>query len=201
MWWRSTANKYGVLTDTGRCVGYVREDHSVTIDCPGRPLSHRWLSNSVIYPFYTKKRYICSNSSMGFSSVFYLLWTKNRGAGFKSNLRRLSVFFWNTFSEFISTQQPRKNNLRVGRYGINIILKWSTETYMYNHWEPQLSDFVPLNNDYLVTFWWDLIKLVARAIEVSNGACKDKLGRSPRSHSWSFFILKYYAGDSGIHMI
>ena len=59
--WCSTANRYGVLTD--RCVCYVLEDHSVTVD---------WLAHWFI-PYKRTIEVRASNSSPGCSSAVCLL--------------------------------------------------------------------------------------------------------------------------------
>ena len=59
-------------------------------------------------------------------------------------------------------------------------------SYLYAHWVPPLSDFVPLRKDQHPL--WAHIKPVVRAIEVSYIACKYEFRRNPRSHSWRFFI-------------
>ena len=84
VWWCWTANRYGVLTD--RCVCYVLEDHSVTVD---------WVAQWFILCKPTKEVRALKNTWVAQWWVRY-----KRTTEFKSHRSRSSVFlkyiFWNS---------------------------------------------------------------------------------------------------------
>ena len=113
-----TKNRYRVLTE--RCVCYVLEDYSVTVD---------WVAQWIIL-YKRPKEARVSNSSQTWlsSSVVYPSQMNNRSLGFKSHWSSsLVFFFWNAFfwnSSPHNSQALSKTHQRIGRHPSFIMLKW-----------------------------------------------------------------------------
>ena len=113
VWWCSTANGYGVLTDG--CVCYAREECSVTVD---------WVAQWFI-PYKRTNEGRASNSSQAdWVAQWFIRYKRPTDRASNPTEVALQIFFLNAFSWNSSRhdrQAPSKSNDKIGRHPSYII--------------------------------------------------------------------------------